>query len=127
MYEEPEHVTEESGMQIAVVSSVPGSGDSLTEKKLLSQNDLDVLVVLGIIEPGETRCGVIMGQAVTDVLIDLRLDLLKPIGVGVLGPSQSPGRLRPYVRAATEAVHHMLLANEASTSPDAAWIPLRRE
>jgi 6,7-dimethyl-8-ribityllumazine synthase len=68
--------------------------------------------VLGIIERGETKHGIVMAQAVTDALIALQLELMKPIGMEILGPdivpSQIPARIRPYARAATTAVHHML-------------------
>ncbi len=53
-----------------------------------------------------------MGQAVVQALIDLQLEFMKPIGMGILGPgifpSQIASRVRPYARAATLAVCRML-------------------
>jgi 6,7-dimethyl-8-ribityllumazine synthase len=79
---------------------------------LLVQGAVDGVVVLGIIERGETMHGVVMGHAVTSTLIQLQLEFMKPVGMGILGPdifpSQIAARLRPYARSATAAVSHML-------------------
>jgi len=84
----------------------------LAVKRLLQRDDIHGIVVLGIIERGETDHGVVMGHAVTKALIDLQLSFMKPIGMGILGPgifaSQITPRLRSYARAATLAVCQML-------------------
>jgi 6,7-dimethyl-8-ribityllumazine synthase len=84
----------------------------LAAKRLLQRDSVDGLVVLGIIERGETDHGVVMGGAVTKALIDLQLGFMKPIGMGILGPGIFPrqiaSRVGPYARAAKLAVCRML-------------------
>jgi 6,7-dimethyl-8-ribityllumazine synthase len=114
MREEAESVAKDLGLEIATVVSVPGAMElPLSAKLVLSRHEIDGLAVLGIIERGETGHGFVMGHAVIGSLISLQLELMKPIGVGILGPeifpSQIPSRLHPHARAAVEAVHHMLM------------------
>lgn len=114
MREEAELAANDLGLEIVSVVSVPGAMElPLSAKRVLSHHEIDGLAVLGIIERGETGHGLVMGQAVIGSLINLQLELMKPIGVGILGPeilpSQIPSRLRPHARAAVEAVHHMLV------------------
>ena len=92
---------------------VPGSMEKpLALKRLLLEPSVDGAVVLGVIEQGQTAHGRIMGQAVINMILNLQLDLMKPIGVGILGPEIQPGqiqeRLVPYARDAVLAVHAML-------------------
>jgi 6,7-dimethyl-8-ribityllumazine synthase len=103
----------ETGMEVVKEVWIPGSMEApLAAKRLLVQQDVDGLVVLGIIERGETKHGLVMSQAVTHALIDLQLSFMKPIGIGILGPeifpSQIASRVRSSARSATMAVHHML-------------------
>ena len=93
---------------------VPGSMEKpLAAKRLLERDDIDAVVVLGIIEKGETAHGHVMGQAVIQALINLQLETNKPVGVGILGPDilpeQIPPRLGPYAQSAVRAVHAMLI------------------
>ena len=92
---------------------VPGSMEKpLALKRLLLEPSVDGAVVLGMIEQGQTAHGRVMGQAVINAILNLQLDLMKPIGVGILGPEIQPGqiqeRLVPYARDAVLAVHTML-------------------
>ena len=92
---------------------VPGSMEKpLALKRLLLRDDIDGAAALGVIENGETEHGLVMGQAVIAAIIDLQLELMKPVGVGILGPgikpSQIPSRLRPYGRDAVAALARML-------------------
>ena len=94
---------------------MPGSMEKpLATKRLLERSVVDAVVVLGIIERGETAHGRVMGQAVIQSLIDLQLATNKPVGVGILGPEilpeQIPPRLAPYAEAAVKAVHAMLVS-----------------
>ena len=85
----------------------------LATKRLLERSGVHAVVVLGIIERGETAHGRVMGQAVIQALIDLQLATNKPVGIGILGPEilpeQVPPRLEPYAEAAVQAVHTMLV------------------
>ncbi|WP_448205863.1 6,7-dimethyl-8-ribityllumazine synthase [Azospirillum sp. sgz302134] len=100
-------------LQIVAEIWVPGSMETpLAVKRLLQRNDIAGVAALGIIERGETSHGLVMGQAVIKSLIDLQLEFMKPVGVGILGPdihpSQIPSRVRPYAAAAVDAVATML-------------------
>ena len=101
------------GLMVADPVWVPGSMEKpLALKRLLLEPSVDGAVVLGVIEQGQTAHGRVMGQAVINAILNLQLDLMKPIGVGILGPEIQPGqiqeRLVPYARDAVLAIHTML-------------------
>lgn len=103
----------ELGLDLRAVVKVPGSYEKpLAAKRLLSRDDVAGVVVLGIIERGETAHGRVMGQSVSDALIRLQLEFMKPIGIGIIGPevhpSQIPPRLDSHAVAAVRAVDVML-------------------
>ena len=113
MVEEAQNTAKELGLEVVKVLWVPGSLEKpLALKRFLLRADIDGAVALGIIEKGETSHGFVMGSAVTSAIINLQLETLKPIGLGILGPdimpSQIPQRVRPYARAAVVAVEQML-------------------
>ena len=92
---------------------VPGSIEKpLAIKRLLMRDDVDGVATLGIIERGETKHGLVMGEVVYDAIIRLQLEFMKPIGLGILGPeilpSQIPSRLDSHARAAVRAVAVMI-------------------
>lgn len=80
------------------------------------RDDIDAAVVLGIIEKGETKHGFVMGQVVYDAIIKLQLEFMKPIGLGILGPSITPDQIQPrldsYAVAAVSAADVMLNKND---------------
>ena len=113
MVSEALSVAKALGLDVREEVWVPGSMEKpLAAKRLLARDDIDAVVVLGIIERGETAHGRVMGQAVIQTLINLQLETNKPVGVGILGPEilpeQIPPRLGPYAQAAVRAVHTML-------------------
>ena len=113
MVSEALSVAKTLGLDVREEVWVPGSMEKpLAAKRLLARDDIDAVVVLGIIERGETAHGRVMGQAVIQTLINLQLETNKPVGVGILGPEilpeQIPPRLGPYAQAAVRAVHTML-------------------
>lgn len=92
---------------------VPGSVEKpLAIKKLLMRDDIDGVVVLGIIERGQTKHGFTMGQSLMHYVMGLQLEFMKPIGLGVLGPEILPDqiepRVLPYAKKAVDAVSVML-------------------
>lgn len=92
---------------------VPGSLETpLTLQKILKLKEVDGAVVLGLIERGQTKHGLVMGMAVISAIIDIQIKLEKPIGVGILGPeilpTQIKPRLRRYAEDAVIAVWEML-------------------
>lgn len=103
----------EKSVRVAQEVAVPGSMEKpLAVKRLLLDKAIDAVVVLGIIEQGETQHGFVMGQAVIRSLIDLQLEFLKPVGVAILGPDIQPHqiapRLIPYALNALNAACAML-------------------
>lgn len=103
----------EHGLDLKAVVKVPGSYEKpLAVKRLLLREDVAGVVVLGIIERGETAHGRVMGQTVSDALVGLQLEFMKPIGIGIIGPevhpSQIPPRLHSHSVAAVAAVDVML-------------------
>ena len=88
---------------------VPGSMEvPLALERLLERNDIDAAITLGIIERGETKHGLVMGQAVISAIIELQIKHNKPIGLGIIGPGAEAHhiepRLEPHARAAVAAV-----------------------
>ena len=93
MKEEVRKAAEENGLTIVDEVWIPGSMEApLAAKRLLQRDGVDGLVVLGIIERGETDHGVVMGGAVTKALIDLQLGFMKPAWAS-LGREYFPSRL----------------------------------
>lgn len=104
----------EHNLHVKEIVWVPGSMEApLAIKRLLMRNEIDGVVALGIIERGETKHGLVMGEVVYDAIIRLQLEFMKPIGFGILGPEilpeQIPPRVKPYARAAVEALAKMLV------------------
>ncbi len=101
------------GLHVERVISVPGSMEvPLALHRALARPDIDGAVVLGIIERGETKHGMVMGHTVIQSVIDQQVATNKPVGVGILGPeilpSQIPSRLTGYAEAAVNAVDVMM-------------------
>lgn len=113
MLDEARKTAAEVGLNIIEEVWVPGSYEKpLALKRLLQRQDINGTVVLGIIEEGETAHGLVMGHVIHHAIVDLQLEFMKPIGVGILGPEIVPiqfePRLRPYARTAVLAVARML-------------------
>lgn len=113
MLEEAQKAANELGLTIIEEVWVPGSVEKpLALKRLLMKKEIDGAVALGIIEKGGTKHGFVMGQSVMDAVIQLQLEFMKPIGMGILGPDIEPEqiapRILPYARAAVEATAKML-------------------
>jgi 6,7-dimethyl-8-ribityllumazine synthase len=113
MLDEVRSYAKENDLNILAERWVPGSMEKpLALKQLLNSDDIHGAVVLGIIEKGETKHGLVMADAVIKSIIEIQLDCMKPVGVGILGPeiqsSQIPSRVRPYALAAVKAMAVML-------------------
>ncbi len=92
---------------------VPGAMEiPLAVDRLLSNDEIDGVACLGIIEKGQTQHGLAMGHAVTKAIVDLQLKHDKPIGLGIIGPGAKPEhiepRIEPHARAAVAAIYSML-------------------
>jgi 6,7-dimethyl-8-ribityllumazine synthase len=101
------------GLTVVEELCVPGSMEKpLGLRWLLKAEQVDGVAILGIIERGETKHGLVMAQSVINALIAIQQEFDKPIGVGILGPeiqpSQIPPRLESYARSSIKAVKAML-------------------
>ena len=101
------------GLEIVEVVWVPGSMEiPLALERQLRKDEIDAAACLGIIEKGQTKHGLAMGQAVTKAIVDLQLKHDKPIGLGIIGPGAKPEhiepRIEPHARAAISAISSML-------------------
>lgn len=112
MLEAARETAKEEGVQIVEEVWVPGSMEKpIAIKSLMGRKDIDGIAVLGIIEKGETKHGFIMANVVIKSIIDLQLEFMKPMGVGIIGPevtpSQIPARVVPYGKKAVAALAEM--------------------
>lgn len=113
MLGEAKKTAEGLGLNVVKEVWVPGSVEKpLAIQQLLKQDGIDGVVVLGIIERGGTKHGMVMGQSLMHFVMQLSLDYSKPIGLGVLGPEIEPDqiepRVLPYAKKAVVAVADML-------------------
>jgi len=113
MVEKAKAVASDNNLIVEEVNWVPGSMEvPLQIKRLFLRDSIDGAVVLGIIEAGQTKHGLVMGQAVIDSLLNLQLASMKPIGFGIIGPGAKPehieDRLLPYAENAVLALSEML-------------------
>ena len=113
MLEYAQQEAETLGLSIAEVVWVPGAMEiPLALERQLRKDEIDAAACLGIIEKGQTKHGLAMGQAVTKAIVDLQLKHDKPIGLGIIGPGAKPEhiepRIEPHARAAISAISSML-------------------
>ncbi|OGL95245.1 riboflavin synthase subunit alpha [Candidatus Uhrbacteria bacterium RIFOXYB12_FULL_58_10] len=113
MLDEARKTAAEKGLTIIEEVWVHGSIEKpLALKRLLQRDDVQGCVALGIIERGQTKHGLVMGEVVYEAIIRLMLEFMKPIGLGILGPEIDPEqiqpRVRPYAREAVVATAQML-------------------
>ena len=113
MVEIVKSLSAENDLLIEETCWVPGSMElPLQIKRLLLRESIEGVIVLGIIEKGETDHGLVMGQAVTKSVIDLQLLSMKPIGFGIIGPGaeeeQITQRVEAHAKQAVLAVAEML-------------------
>jgi 6,7-dimethyl-8-ribityllumazine synthase len=104
---------ENAGHLIADIVWIPGSYEApIALKREFMKDNVDGAVVLGIIERGETAHGRVMGDSVSLKILDIQLEYMKPVGMGILGPEimpdQIPPRVVPYAIAAAEAAIKMM-------------------
>ncbi len=113
MLDEARKTASDSGLIIVDEVWVPGSVEMpLVVKKLLLRDDVNGVALLGIIEKGGTKHGFVMGQALMNVVMQLQMEFMKPVCLGVLGPDidddQIEPRLLSYAKKAIKALESML-------------------
>jgi|DewCreStandDraft_1066081.scaffolds.fasta_scaffold00214_39 6,7-dimethyl-8-ribityllumazine synthase len=114
----------EAGAQLVETLWVAGSYEApLAVQTLLRDPGVDVVVVLGYIERGETLHGEVMGHVVHRALVELSLRYEKPVGMGIIGPGataeQAHARKIAYAQAAVRAALglHATLAARKGAAP----------
>jgi 6,7-dimethyl-8-ribityllumazine synthase len=100
-------------MKVQNTYRVTGSYEvPLLAQVLLKRKNIDALVVLGFIEKGETLHGEVMGNTVSQSLIQLSLQEKKPIGLGIIGPgatlAQAEKRKVGYAKAAVAVLARVI-------------------
>lgn len=113
MLNEARKVAKENNLKITEEIWVTGSYEKpLALKRVLKKKNIAGAVLLGIIERGETKHGLVMGQVVMQTVLNLELEFMKPVGIGILGPEilleQIAPRLLPHAKQAVLAVAKML-------------------
>lgn len=113
MYKTAVAECEARSYKIVEIVTVPGCFEMpLAVANVLDAHKLDGVIVLGMIEKGETLHGEVMGHAVSTALINLQLETRVPIGMGIIGPGATPKqglvRAEGSARHAVEAVAAMI-------------------
>lgn len=113
MLEHSKKRARELGLNVSKVLKVPGAFEiPLAAKKLLSQKNIDGVVVLGVVMQGETAHDEVVAHNAARACMDLMLQYNKPLGMGISGPrinlAQADKRAEPFAFRAVEAVAHML-------------------
>jgi 6,7-dimethyl-8-ribityllumazine synthase len=101
------------GLTVVATARVQGCYElPLAAEMALARPNCDLLAVLGYIERGETLHGEVMAHIVCRSLIDLGLEHMKPIGIGIIGPGatleQAMSRRDGHARNAVRAAHASL-------------------
>ena len=109
MIEEARRQAKVDGLEVVRELWVPGSFEvPIVLQHLLEAEDVLGTVLLGVIERGETKHGLVMGQSVFAEVLRLELEHRKPVGIGIIGPEveehQIDSRLLPHAKAAVNAV-----------------------
>jgi len=94
------------GAQVTHVVRVPGTFEiPLGVHRLLRRTDVDAAVALGAVVRGETDHDTLIAHAVARKLLDLQMELDKPIGFGITGPGMTRAQAKARVRAADRAIN----------------------
>ncbi|MBI2335131.1 6,7-dimethyl-8-ribityllumazine synthase [Candidatus Daviesbacteria bacterium] len=113
MVKEVRKTASNQGLDVVKEVWVPGCYEvPLALKRLFTSKNIDGAVILGIIEKGNTKHGLVMGLVVHNAIVRLEMETDKPVGMGILGPEilprQIPLRLKPYAKRAVLALKTML-------------------
>lgn len=77
-------------------------------KYLFKKKLIDGLVVLGAVAQGETKHDELVVNTMTQAIVNLSLEYMKPVGFGVIGPAAKVEHFMPradeYARRAVQAV-----------------------
>ncbi len=96
------------GAEVRYVVKAPGVFDTpLLAYELARKDDVDAVVVLGAVIQGETKHDEVVANQAARKLLDISLQVGKPVTLGVIGPGatrlQALERAEEYARRAVEA------------------------
>lgn len=93
------------GCKVGKIVSVPGVYDiPFAMQRLLSRKDVDGAVAIGAVIEGETGHDEVVIQHSARKLIDLSLQMDKPVGLGITGPGMSRAQAQARIENARNAV-----------------------
>jgi len=79
-----------TGCTISHRTTVPGVYDlPLAVQQLARRDDVDAIVVVGVVVKGETQHDLVIAQATATTLQQVSLQTGKPLGFGVTGPGMT--------------------------------------
>ena len=82
-------------------------------KQLLAKKEITAVATLGAVIKGGTGHDQVIAHAVAKKILDLSLELNKPVSLGIIGPnatlSQAKERAVPYAQRAVQAVLGMMM------------------
>ena len=96
------------GATVVTSVFVPGTYDMpVVVKKLLERKDVDAVVCLGAVIKGETKHDEVVASQTARKLMDLSVEMGKPVTLGIIGPGatheQAVERIDEYATRAVEA------------------------
>ena len=99
----------EADADIVETIEVPGAYDTpLAADRLARREDVDAVVVLGVIIAGDTDHDQIIGHAAAQALTDVSLDRDTPVTLGIIGPGMSQDEAAARTHKGREAVDSAL-------------------
>lgn len=112
------------GAEVRYVVKAPGVFDTpILAYELARKDDVDAVVVLGAVIQGETKHDEVVANQAARKLLDISLQVGKPVTLGVIGPGatrlQALERAEEYARRAVEAA--VKLARRLKTLREATF------
>lgn len=93
------------GATIGEVVKVPGVFDiPLAARHLAGKGDIDAVVVLGAVIRGETDHDQVVMQHATRKIMDISVECMKPVALGITGPGMSRLQAHERIDCAKNAV-----------------------
>jgi 6,7-dimethyl-8-ribityllumazine synthase len=95
--------------EVSHVVHVPGVYDMpLVVKKLLAQNDVDGITLIGAVIKGETKHDELIAGTTANAAVGLALQFNKPVGLGITGPGMDRTQAFDRVDNAKNAVESVV-------------------
>lgn len=103
-----EEHAQKKGIEIIAVLEVPGAYDTpFAVQKVLEQDNVEGVAVLGAIIKGSTNHDVLIANSTATALTNLSIQYKKPVSLGIIGPDatweQAESRAEEYAERAVDA------------------------